>query len=106
MTTTYSAIFAENDGWIVGWVNELPGAIAQEHFIDLCRMLGHDTPGDSRDGSLAFEAGVDKQKDGQGWADVWKRAPSPGSTRARMPTWPKPTSRSSSTASRSRTRRC
>lgn len=48
-------------------------SVAQEHFIDLCRMLGHDTPGDTRDGSLAFEAGVDKQKGGQGWADVWKQ---------------------------------
>ncbi len=48
-------------------------SVAQEHFIDLCRMLGHETPGDNRDGSLAFEAGVDKQKGGQGWADVWKQ---------------------------------
>jgi hypothetical protein len=39
-------------------------SVAQEHFIDLCRLLGHETPGDSRDGSLAFEAGVDKQRGG------------------------------------------
>jgi hypothetical protein len=36
-------------------------SVAQEHYIDLCRMLGHDTPGDNHDGSLAFEAGIDKQ---------------------------------------------
>jgi type II restriction/modification system DNA methylase subunit YeeA len=48
-------------------------SVSQEHFIDLCRLLGHETPGDNRDGTLAFEAGVDKQKGGQGWADVWKK---------------------------------
>ena len=48
-------------------------SVAQEHFIDLCRLVGHQTPGDNRDGSLVFEAGVDKLSGGQGWADVWKR---------------------------------
>ena len=38
MTTTYSAIFAEDNGWIVGWVNELPGAIAQERTIEAARQ--------------------------------------------------------------------
>ena len=33
MTTTYTAIFAEDDGWIVGWVRELPGAIVQERTL-------------------------------------------------------------------------
>jgi len=37
MTTTYSAIFAEDNGWIIGWVNELPGAIAQERTIEEAR---------------------------------------------------------------------
>jgi len=37
MTTTYTAIFAEDDGWIVGWVSELPGAIAQERTIEEAR---------------------------------------------------------------------
>lgn len=37
MTTTYTAIFAESDGWIVGWVRELPGAIAQERTIEEAR---------------------------------------------------------------------
>jgi hypothetical protein len=48
-------------------------SVSQEHFIDLCRLIGHETPGENRDGSLAFEAGASKQRGGQGWADVWKR---------------------------------
>ena len=48
-------------------------SVSQEHFIDLCRLVGHETPGDNRDGSLVFEAGVGKSGGGQGWADVWKR---------------------------------
>ena len=48
---------------------------AQEHFIDLCRLLGHPTPAeaDPAGTSFTFEAGVAKLKGGQGWADVWKR---------------------------------
>jgi hypothetical protein len=47
----------------------------QEHFIDLCRLVGHPTPleSDSTAASYGFEAGADKQKGGRGWADVWKR---------------------------------
>jgi predicted RNase H-like HicB family nuclease len=37
MTTTYTGIFAEYDGWIVGWVRELPGAIVQERTIEEAR---------------------------------------------------------------------
>ena len=37
MTTTYTAIFAEDDGWITAWVEELPGAIAQERTIEEAR---------------------------------------------------------------------
>ncbi len=47
---------------------------AQEHFIDLCHLIGHETPGDDSSGErFTFEAGSSKQKGGQGWADVWKR---------------------------------
>jgi hypothetical protein len=48
---------------------------AQEHFIDLCRLVGHDTPAeaDPTGESFTFEAGAGKQKGGQGWAGVWKR---------------------------------
>ena len=48
-------------------------SVSQEHFIDLCRLVGHETPGENRDGTLAFEAGVSKSSGGQGWADVWKK---------------------------------
>jgi hypothetical protein len=48
-------------------------SVSQEHFIDLCRLLGHETPGENRDGTLVFEAGVSKMGGGQGWADVWKQ---------------------------------
>jgi predicted RNase H-like HicB family nuclease len=37
MTTTYTAIFAKDEGWIVGWVRELPGAIVQERTIEEAR---------------------------------------------------------------------
>ncbi len=47
---------------------------AQEHFINLCQMVGHPTPGDVGDSaSYDFEAGANKQKGGSGWADVWKQ---------------------------------
>ena len=48
---------------------------AQEHFIDLCHLVGHDTPAeaDPTGQSFTFEAGASKQRGGQGWADVWKR---------------------------------
>ncbi len=46
---------------------------AQEHFIDLCRLVGHPTPGEAgTSDSYDFEAGASKQKGGSGWADVWK----------------------------------
>ncbi|MFP3870821.1 MAG: FAD-dependent oxidoreductase, partial [Syntrophobacteria bacterium] len=46
-----------------------------EHFIDLCRMLGHPTPAeaDPEGRRFTFEAGATKQRGGQGWADVWKK---------------------------------
>src|SRR5688500_16413400 len=48
---------------------------AQEHFIDLCRMLGHPTPAedDPTGERFAFERGAEKRGGGNGWADVWKR---------------------------------
>lgn len=50
-------------------------AAAQEHFLDLCQLIGHPTPAedDPTGERFAFEAGVDKQGGGSGWADVWKR---------------------------------
>ena len=48
---------------------------AQEHFIDLCHLVGPPTPAeaDPTGQSFAFEAGATKQRGEQGWADVWKR---------------------------------
>ncbi len=46
----------------------------QEHFIDLCRLIEHPTPGevDSTGDTFTFERGVTKEH-GRGWADVWKK---------------------------------
>jgi len=48
---------------------------AQEHFIDLCRLLGEQTPAQADpDGEwYGFERGASKLTGGDGWADVWKR---------------------------------
>ena len=48
---------------------------AQEHFIDLCRLLGEPTPveDDQTGDRYCFERGVRKDTGGDGWADVWKR---------------------------------
>jgi hypothetical protein len=41
---------------------------SQEHFIDLCRLLGHPTPAefDPMGERFTFERGADKQTGGQG----------------------------------------
>ncbi len=48
---------------------------AQEHFIDLCRLLGEPTPAeaDPTGETYCFEKGAHKETGGDGWADVWKR---------------------------------
>ena len=48
---------------------------AQEHFIDLCRLLGEPTPAeaDPTGEMYCFEKGARKETGGDGWADVWKR---------------------------------
>ncbi len=45
----------------------------QEHFIDLCHLIDHPTPGefDPTGSSFTFEAGASKSGGGQGFADVW-----------------------------------
>ena len=57
---------------------------AQEHFLDLCRLLDEPTPAeaDPNGTCYCFEKGAKKAgggdplrpRSGQGWADVWKRA--------------------------------
>ena len=48
---------------------------AQEHFIDLCRLLAEPTPAeaDPTGEQFCFERGARKDTGGKGWADVWKR---------------------------------
>ena len=48
---------------------------SQEHFIDLCRLLGEPTPAeaDPTGETYCFERGARKDTGGDGWADVWKR---------------------------------
>ena len=48
---------------------------SQEHFIDLCRLLGEPTPADAdpKGERYCFERGARKDSGGDGWADVWKR---------------------------------
>jgi type II restriction/modification system DNA methylase subunit YeeA len=50
-------------------------AAAQEHFVDLCALLGVPTPNavDPTGESYAFEKGAMKTTGGEGFADVWKR---------------------------------
>ena len=48
---------------------------AQEHFLDLCRLLDEPTPAeaDPTGATYCFERGARKDTGGDGWADVWKR---------------------------------
>ena len=83
-------------------------AASQEHFIDLCRMLGVPTPNeaDPTGDDYAFEKGAGKVEGGDGFADVWKRGHFAWEYKGKQqgPRRP-PTASSSSTARRSRTRR-
>src|ERR1700730_8025710 len=59
--------------WAGSWRTER--AAAQEHFIDVCRMLEVATPNeaDPIGDWYAFEKGADKVGGGDGFADVWKK---------------------------------
>ena len=48
---------------------------SQEHFINLCELLGEPTPAeaDPTGDRYCFERGARKDSGGDGWADVWKR---------------------------------
>ena len=47
----------------------------QQHFLDLCRMLGQPAPADlDPEGDFyTFEKGVEKSGGGKGFADVWRK---------------------------------
>lgn len=61
------------DKWSRSELKEKSGA--QEHFIDLCRLLGEPTPAeaDPKGDHYCFERGANKDTGQNGWADVWKR---------------------------------
>jgi type II restriction/modification system DNA methylase subunit YeeA len=48
---------------------------SQEHFLDLCRLLGEPTPAeaDPLGDTYCFERGAAKTGGGDGWADVWRK---------------------------------
>ena len=50
-------------------------AAAQEHFIDICRLVGHPTPAenDPKGERFTFEKGAAIVGAAAGWADVWKK---------------------------------
>jgi len=47
----------------------------QEHFHNLCQLVGHPTPAeaDPTGTTFCYQKGASKQSGGEGWADVWKR---------------------------------
>ncbi|MHA7773330.1 class I SAM-dependent DNA methyltransferase [Roseibium sp. M-1] len=61
------------DKWLNSTLKER--AAAQEHFLDLCRMLGEPTPAeaDPTGKDYGFEVGASKTTGGKGFADVFKR---------------------------------
>ena len=63
--------------FIVKWRSSVlkERSAAQEHFIDLCRLLDERTPAeaDPTGERYCFERGARKDTGGAGWADVWKR---------------------------------
>ena len=59
--------------FIAHWKNNATTerAGAQQHFSDLCDLLGVEKPRDPD--NYCFERGAGKSSGGNGWADVWKR---------------------------------
>lgn len=65
------------DAFVAKWkgVTLKERSAAQEHFIDLCRLLGEPTPAEADPSGAwyCFEKGATKAGGGDGWADVWRR---------------------------------
>jgi type II restriction/modification system DNA methylase subunit YeeA len=59
--------------WSDSTLRERQGS--QEHFMDLCRLLGQPTPAedDPYGERYCFERGAEKVGGGDGWADVWRK---------------------------------
>lgn len=70
-----AARFMSPEQFIATWKNNplSERAGAQQHFRDLCDLLGVDKPRDPD--NYCFEHGARKADGGDGWADVWKRRP-------------------------------
>lgn len=34
----FTAVFMEEDGWVLGWIEEVPGAVAQERDLESARI--------------------------------------------------------------------
>lgn len=56
-------------------VEQKERSVAQQHFLDLCELLGHDKPAaaDPTGEWFTFEYGVAKRGGDDGFADVWKK---------------------------------
>jgi predicted RNase H-like HicB family nuclease len=35
---SFTAVFTEENGWVIGWVEEMPGAVAQEKTLEEARV--------------------------------------------------------------------
>ena len=59
--------------WSGSTLSERSGS--QQHFVDLCGLLGVDTPAeaDPHGSWYTFDKGASKTDGSDGWADVWKR---------------------------------
>src|SRR3954454_7949321 len=46
----------------------------QQHFLDLCELVGHPKPAemDPKGEFFTFERGATKRTGGKRWADIWK----------------------------------
>jgi len=55
--------------WANNRLSERAGA--QQHFLDLCELLGVEKPADPD--NYCFERGAKRTGADRGWADVWKR---------------------------------
>jgi hypothetical protein len=64
--------------FIAKWraVNLSERSACQQHFLDLCELLGQPKPAEADpEGTwYTFEYGVKKTDGGDGWADVWRRS--------------------------------
>jgi hypothetical protein len=58
----------------VGRLTRTERAAAQEHCLDLCRLVGQQTPNEAEPTGdfCALEKGTARTSGGEGWANVWE----------------------------------